>query len=293
MRRPETFSPSENLTPSDDEKNVNKKIFEEIKRLSPIIAALSLSFLLIRSCIESESKGEIDQNVGISNPPCGTVITIEGLTNPSKLSIGGSKVNVEITDGGETFFYGSEKILYGRSGPSVILEDTDKRKKLASLEAGSVQPGSSGSEVKIRITCVDKDSKPNPTSKTIPDRSPNASGPIPEPTSKETPSTKNEPSNPSTPTPEQQAPSSQAPSSVNGMRCVTIGDKRVPNPFRAWLELGKPVEVIQIRGSKKKVIKDTDNEGSPNLQEGIAQPNPFTGYRIGDKFCAEVNQNQK
>lgn len=290
MRRPETFSPSENITPSDDEKNVNKKIFEEIKRLSPIIAVVSLSFLLIRSCRESELKGKIDQNVGISNPPCGTVITIEGLTNPSELlSIGGSEVNLETTDGGETFFYGSEKIRYGRSGPSVILEDTDKRKKLASLEAGSLQPGSVGSEVKIRITCVDKDSKPNPTSKTIPDRSPNASGPIPEPTSRETPSNKNEASNPSKPTSEQQAPSSQAPSSVDKVRCVTIGDKGVSTAFGAWMELGKPRKIIQIRGDQTKTIESST---LTNLKKGIAEP-PLKGVRIRDQFCAELNPNQK
>jgi hypothetical protein len=288
MRRPETFSPSENLTPSDDEINVNKKIVGEIKRLSPLIATLALCVALYQSCKGSQLEDEIKKNVGISEPPCGTVLTIEGLKNPSELSIGGSKVRVEIT-GGETFFYGSEKIRYGRSGPSVILEDTDKRKKLASLEAGSVQPGSVGSEVKIRITCGDKDSKPNPTSKTIPDRSPNASGPIPEPTLKETPSTKNEPSNPSTPTPEQQAPSSQAPSSVDKIRCFTIGDKEVFTAFGAWMRLEKPRKIIQIRGDKTKTIESST---LTNLKKGIAEP-PFKGVRIGDQFCAELNPNQK
>jgi hypothetical protein len=304
MRRPESFYPSANPTPSDDETrenlrraffestliNVSNKIGKELKNLRSLIAIGLLLFSLNQSSRGSQLENEINKKVGISEPPCGTVLTIKGLKNPSELSIGGSKVKVEITDGGETFFYGSEKIRYGRLGPSVILEGTaDEIKKSALLEADSF-----GSEVKIRITC-DEDSKPNPTSETIPmpsDRSSNVLGPTPEPTSKETPSTKNEPSNPSTPTPEQQAPSSQAPSSVDGTRCVTIGEE-VSTPYRAWMALGQPNEVIQVREGKEKVIGDPDKKGGPNLQEEIAKPDPFKGYRIGDKFCAKVNQNQK
>ena len=280
------------MTKSEVMRLINDFFRKEMRNPRFWVIGLLAFALLFKEAEQSSLKVKINETVGIQNPPCDTQINIEsleGLTNPLRLSIGKAEVEIRINKE-EVFFSGEGKELrYGdKSGPNIRLGKEGTKEKLAVLGAEQ-----EGSKVKTSIGIICEDSErtnpqrtnpPNPSS--IRDEgslSKRSLGDLEQiistPTSEGNSSPEREPASTSTP-----------PSSNNSqISCIEIDGKKVPTAYRAWLALGKPREVFQVREGQSKTIEDTDGNGEPNLRDKINKPEPFQGVRRGDKFCAVVN----